>query len=698
MPEASTKQVRTDVLRPLAALLVMFSALVAPAPPAGAAVAVSFSFAPGGTAGTIGTITIDALSGGTGGGGAYDARYLWRADGGLNLELPNFRPGPAVTSLEVPGSPDVVRLELYPKPERDCPPDASNPCFFVGYDPWRGNVGGVHIERRQGSDGPGWLSVQGVRLPVAGSGGAFRIEGAIASASPVPDGRVQLDLFQYECEPHDPCPAVPRTANGALQGAFATSTNRGTRWTGSVGWPGRYIVFVRDTATGRSAHGFMDLAPGRVPTIDLDAVCFGMATCRYDAGQPAVPTGGFHPLSPTRILDTRTGLGITNGPIRFGDGRSPVPDGRGNNPYSQDEIRNHELKVTGVAGIPDSGVSAVLLNVTAVDPPGHGYLSVFPRPPVGPGRDIFNDQNTFHAVPSSSNLNVRPGETVPNMVLARVGAGGRIRLLNSTGSMHVVADVAGWFDTAGQSAGGLRFTGVAPSRIVDTRTGLGDIGGRFAAGDSRSIQIAGVAGVPADARSVVLNITAAGPRGVGYVTAHPDGEPRPNASNLNLNPGQDRPNLAVVRLGTNGRIRLAVAETSTDLIVDVFGYYGPSGGRTTAIDPARVFDSRTGLGTTASPLAPGETRRVQIAGRAGVPANATAVIANVTVTGATSGGYLSIWPSGGARPTVSNLNWTPFADVPNLAMVRLGEGGALSVFNATGYVHVIVDVMGYITG
>ncbi len=673
--------------------LVLAVSVVAVAPPSSAeAATVAFTFAPGGTGGTIGTIGVDAIYGGAGGGGAYDARYLWRPDGGLNVELADFRPGRSVSSIEVPGSPDVVRLELYPKPERNCPPDASQPCFFVGYDPWRGNVGGVHIERRT-SDGPGWLSVQGVRLPIEGVGGAFRIEGAIASATPVPDGRVQVDLFQYDpCGAHDPCPAAPRTANGVVQGAFATSTNRGLRWTGSVGWPGRYVVFVRDTITRRHVQGFMDLAPGRIPTIDLDAVCFGLATCRYDTGAPAVPAGGFHPVSPTRILDTRLGLGIANGPVRTGDGRSTSA----NTAASQDAIANHELKVTGVAGIPATGVSAVLLNVTAVDPPGAGYLTVFPRPPaIG---EIWNDQSTFLFPPSSSNLNMRPGETVPNMVLARVGAGGRIRLLNSTWPMHVVADVAGWFDTGGSSSGGFGFTGVAPTRIVDTRSGLGGIGGRFAPGESRSIQIAGVGGVPPDARSVVVNITAASPSGVGYVTAYPDGTTRPNASNLNLHPGQDRPNLAVVRIGVNGRIRLAVAETSTELIVDVFGYYGPGGGRTTAVEPTRVFDTRSGLGSSATPLGPGETRRVQIAGRGGVPSNATAVVVNVTAAATTSSGYLSIWPNGGTRPTVSSLNWTAARDVPNLAMVRLGEGGSISVFNAAGTTHLIVDVMGFVTG
>ncbi|MFZ1489060.1 MAG: hypothetical protein WAS51_03910 [Ilumatobacteraceae bacterium] len=674
-----------------AAVTSAFLATASPPAPAAAA-SVGFSFASGGTAGTLGTIGVDAIYGGAGGGGDYDARYVWRQDGSLNVELANYRPGAPATALQVPGSPTAVRMELYPKPEKNCSGDGTQPCYLLPYDPWKGDVGGLHIERSP-RDGPDWLSVQGVHLPVQGRGGAFRIEGSIASSTAVPDGRVHIDLFQYCAGGVDPCPNVPRTANGALQGAFASSQSRGTRWTGSIGWPGRYIVFIRDTTTGRRTQGFVDIAPGRVPTIDLDAVCFGLDTCNYLSGAPAPAMGGFHPVNPTRILDTRLRVGIPNGPVRTGDGR--VRPDLANSLFSLDERLNHEVQVTGAAGIPASGVSAVLLNVTAVEPPADGFLSVVPRPPALTG-EFWNDQSSYLFHPSTSNLNVRRGETIPNLVLARVGAGGKIRIYNSTWPMHVVADVAGWFDTAGANAGGLGFTGVVPTRVADTRSGAGGIGGRFAADDDRSLRVAGLAGVPSDARSVVLNITAASPGGTGYVTAYPDGARRPNASNLNLVFAQDRPNLAVVRVGAGGRIRLAAAETSTHLIVDVLGYYGSDGGQTVAVDPVRIFDTRGGVGTAARALGPGETRQVQVAGRGGVPSNATGVIVNVTVAGTTASSYLSVWPAGTARPTSSNLNWTAGRTIPNLVMTRLGSGGALSIANASGQAHVIVDVMGYV--
>ena len=138
-------------------------------------------------------------------------------------------------------------------------------------------------------------------------------------------------------------------------------------------------------------------------------------------GSPPAPSGTFQPLSPTRILDTRSGLGIPNGPVRPGDGSIDTS----NDDFRAEEELNHELVVTGRAGVPDHGVAAVLLNVTAVDPTSDGFVTVGPRPQ-GQG-DVFNDQNSFGEWPNASNLNFSEGQTVPNLVLVRVGAGGRIR-------------------------------------------------------------------------------------------------------------------------------------------------------------------------------------------------------------------------------------------------------------------------------
>ena len=55
-----------------------------------------------------------------------------------------------------------------------------------------------------------------------------------------------------------------------------------------------------------------------------------------------------------------------------------------------------------------------------------------------------------------------------------------------------------------------------------------------------------------------------------------------------------------------------------------------------------------------------------------------------------------MWPAGSAQPTASNLNFLAGQTVPNLVMMKLGAGGAISIANGPGAAHVLVDVMGYV--
>ena len=666
----------------MASVLATTVGVVGQVPEVGAA---SFSFSIA-TGGSIGNVGIDAIGGGYSGGGEYDSYLRWDSAGNITKMTLNgqgyYQDAPGVNPFSIAGSPTSLRLELYPKPTGN---------IGIPYDIWTGNFGGA-AAGRESSTG---FDFGNVPLPTIGALDAFRIEGAITSSTPVPDGRVHVDMFQIPCGYPDTCRDTKYSNTGTSVGAFASGASKASRWSGSVGWPGHYLMFIEDRATGRKVRGFMDIENGQVPAIDLDVACFGMLICTYDFGNVPVPSGGFHPVNPTRILDTRFGLGINNGSLRPGDGRLSDP-----NPVNRRaETRNHELKVTGVGGIPSSGVSAVLLNVTGIAPPGWGYVSVSPRP-AGVG-DVFDDQATYGALPSTSNLNLTAGETVPNLVLARVGAGGTIRFTYAGfGPMNVIADVAGWYDTGapGVVQGGLGFTGLAaPARLLDTRNGIGDTIGRYHHGDDRVLKVAGVAGVPTDAQSVVLNVTAAGSEGIGFVTVYPDGQERPNASNLNANPGQTRSNMVVVKVGTAGAIRLATLLTDTDLIVDVLGYYSSKGGKTTAIDPVRVVDSRTGLGTPKQIFGPGETRNVRVAGVGGVPANATAVMLNVTAAETDSWGWLTVWPTGGPQPNSSNLNWIGGKIVPNMVMVAVGANGQISIYNDLGHAQVLVDVFAYVT-
>ena len=690
-------------------LSVLISSFLAFHQPAVAATNTTINFTLN-TSGTIGSIGVDAIYNGAGG-GDYETMVRWSADGRLwNYDRTPGSPtfGWRTTQsngITVSGSPSVMRLEIYPHPPTNCSGvNENDPCYWQTYDPWQGNFGGVQIQvdSTMGSD---WLNVGQIDLPQLGVNGAFRLQGNILAHDAVPDNRVEVDIFQIDCGWHQTCDHPPTNSRGVAIGAFASTKNKGNAWTGGIAYAGHYVIYIRDMLTGRHLHGIVDISPTNIPTIDLDAVCFGIPICTFDQGSSATATGGFHSLNPTRILDTRNGTGIANGPIRYGDGSQAST----NPQFRADDAANHDLQVTGVGGIPTSGVSAVLLNVTAITPPTDGFITVGPRP-AGVG-DVFNDQFTYGDWPSASNLNTKVGETVPNLVLARVGAGGKIRLYNFNYPTHMVADVAGWFDSSPltSTSHGSAFYGVEPQRLLDTRNGLGETSavqdGKFKPLDDRSFTVAGIAGIPSNADSVVLNITAVSPTGTGWVSAYPDNSTRPNASNLNVLAGNDRSNLVVVKVGSNGKVRLFVAEAATHLIVDVFGYYKPTtnaDGKTTTINPTRIFDTRNGIGTTKARMNPGQTRTVQVAGAFGVPSNATAVYLNLTSVNASAWGWLAVWPTGLPMPNSSNVNFAGGSIVPNMAIVKLGTGGTLQVYNDAGVSgttssDVLIDVLGYVS-
>ena len=117
-----------------------------------------------------------------------------------------------------------------------------------------------------------------------------------------------------------------------------------------------------------------------------------------------------------------------------------------------------------------------------------------------------------------------------------------------------------------------------------------------------------------------------------------------------------------------------------------------------AMAPVRILDSRPApetVGPFSTPWGAGVTRDVTVAGAAGVPASASAVVLNATVTGTTANSHLSIWPKGAVKPTASNLNWSAGQTIPNAVTAKVGADGKVSVFNNSGSVNVIFDVVGY---
>lgn len=201
--------------------------------------------------------------------------------------------------------------------------------------------------------------------------------------------------------------------------------------------------------------------------------------------------------------------------------------------------------------------------------------------------------------------------------------------------------------------------------------------------------MAGVGGVPADATSVVLNVTSTESTANSYFTVHPAGSPLPvNGSNLNTVPGRDIPNQVVVPVGGDGSVDIYNHAGSAHAIVDVFGYYSPNArGRFTPVVPSRLLDSRDGGGAK---FGPGGTRTVT-----GVPAGAVAAAVNLTATETDTNTHLIAWATGSARPDTSNLNASPGLDVPNHSTVPVDGQGRFDLYNNAGSTHVIADLFGY---
>lgn len=197
---------------------------------------------------------------------------------------------------------------------------------------------------------------------------------------------------------------------------------------------------------------------------------------------------------------------------------------------------------------------------------------------------------------------------------------------------------------------------------------------------------------------MVVNITATQPTAAGFLTAYHSGVSAPRTSNVNYGPGQTVANLAIVEVGADGYITISNSSAgSVHIIVDVTAYFGPSGqwdapGSYRPLAPQRLLDTRTSSG----PVPGGGTVPLRLGGATGVPANASAVVANLTVTQPTSNGFISAYPTGSSKPNVSNQNYAQNQTIPSLAVVPVGPDGTVTIANSSsGTVQIVADVFGY---
>jgi hypothetical protein len=166
---------------------------------------------------------------------------------------------------------------------------------------------------------------------------------------------------------------------------------------------------------------------------------------------------------------------------------------------------------------------------------------------------------------------------VPNRVVAKLGDQGAIDIYNSAGNVDVVVDIGAWISGTNHGDSAYPFHPVTPLRLLDSRpdTQVGPYTTPWGPDTSRSVAVRGQGPVSAGAVAVVLNVTGVGASSASYLTVFPgDASSTPVVSDLNLAPGDTLPNLVVVRLGADGRLKIYNNLGSVDVLADVFGWYG----------------------------------------------------------------------------------------------------------------------------
>lgn len=383
----------------------------------------------------------------------------------------------------------------------------------------------------------------------------------------------------------------------------------------------------------------------------------------------------FVPITPCRVADTRTGQGFTGA---FGPPEIP-----------NQGTRNFPIQ-SSACNIPTTAL-AYSLNITAVPDASLAYLTVWPQ-----------GQNQ----PTVSTLN-SDGRIKANAAIVPAGGSGTnggvsVYAYNST---NVILDIDGYFVPVGTS-GALSFYPLTPCRLVDTRSsnGTGPLAGpSLTAQVSRSFPIKSTtnacsSSIPANAQAYSLNVTALPSNGSSllYLTTWPTGATMPNASTLNATTGTYTANAAIVPAsGTNGAVSV-YAYNNTDLLIDINGYFAPSGGSGAlslyTVTPCRALDTRNPPAYNAPPFS-GELTVNIVGSSCGVPASAQAFVLNATVVPPGPMIYLTLWPDGHTEPTVSTLNAIDGATTSNMAIVPTTNGSIDAfAYNAT---QLLVDISSY---
>jgi SpoIID/LytB domain protein len=328
------------------------------------------------------------------------------------------------------------------------------------------------------------------------------------------------------------------------------------------------------------------------------------------------------------------------------------------------------VQVTGVGGVPSSGVNAAVIDVVSSASTKAGSFTVWPH---GGKR------------PPTPQLSWTAGQRLNTTVYVDVGANGAVDVGNAAGISRLIVVIEGYYTP--DSVAGDALTAVPAYRLFGGRAGT-----TIGADATATVKVVGRDGVPSGASAAVLQLTVVNTPSSAYLRAWPSGSAK-SAYDL-YGPGGSRTVTTIVPLDSTGSVNLS-PHSKIAVIADLLGWFtpvsaSPASGATTLVNPPRRLTTTT--------VAAGATVTLAVPSSAGVPAAARAVLLQLTASGPAKGSVIA-WPAGTTRPGTANLFLHGATPVGSTVLVPLGSGAKVSVRNgATAALHLTVDVVGWSSG
>lgn len=425
--------------------------------------------------------------------------------------------------------------------------------------------------------------------------------------------------------------------------------------------------------------------------------------------------GSYVPLTPFRILDTRTGLCGVNICSALGAAQTLT------------------LQLTGYTdpatseSIPASA-TAVVINVTAVNDPSFSLLTAYPN---------------GTAQPLAANVNFNARTNTANLVTAVLGqsspsdANREVEITNALGTVNVVADVEGYFAPQTASSPQGEFHPIAPTRVCDTRAGqpTNPCNNGFSTDNTlgpsqvMKIPVAGVGTspniIPGDgtAEAAVLNLAAVSGTSNTFLAVYPTdaggscGTTAPTTATINVEALTNQDNRVIVPLGPSASgahpTSLCVFNSlgTINIVLDANGWFGsgaggtPLGSQYQPIGPSRICDTRSGSGQpcAGSTLGPAQTITVAVAGVNGIPTSGSAhppvaIVANAAAVAGTQPTFLTVFPADVSLPNSADINVNAAENLSGLLVTKLAtssNAGDVDVYNSLGSIDVVIDAEGW---